>query len=70
MYKIDEILKKNSLVATRYEKNNNVYFVDTRDGKFVLKERSLELNFRGSKNQRIIDVKQSLEKGKIILFMD
>lgn len=38
MYKIDEILKKNSLVATRYEKNNNVYFVDTRDGKFVLKE--------------------------------
>ena len=38
MYKIDEILKKNSLVATRYEKNNNVYFVDTRNGKFVLKE--------------------------------
>jgi len=31
------------------------------DGPFVLSERSLMLKFRGSKNQRILDVKKSLE---------
>ena len=38
MLKIDEILKKNSLVANRYIKNNNVYFVDTKDARYVIKE--------------------------------
>lgn len=33
------------------------------DGPFVLEERSLDLEFRGSRNQRIIDVQTSLEKG-------
>lgn len=31
------------------------------DGPFILSERSLMLKFRGSKNQRILDVKKSLE---------
>lgn len=33
------------------------------DGPFVLEERSLELNFRGSRNQRILNVPQSLKAG-------
>lgn len=33
------------------------------DGKFILEQRSLELSFRGSKNQRIIDVPKSLKAG-------
>ena len=33
------------------------------DGPFVLKERTLELRFRGSRNQRQINVKKSLEAG-------
>lgn len=37
------------------------------DGPFLLEERSLELNFRGSKNQRILDVPASLQAGKAIL---
>ena len=37
------------------------------DGKFKLKERDLNLLFRGSANQRLIDVKKSLKKGKVIL---
>ena len=37
------------------------------DGKFILAEKSLMLKFRGSKNQRIIDVPFSLEKGEAIL---
>ncbi len=36
------------------------------DGPFILSERSLELRFRGSRNQRIIDVHKSLETGKAV----
>ncbi len=37
------------------------------DGKFDLEKKSLLLKFRGSKNQRIIDVKRSLEKNKVVI---
>ncbi len=37
------------------------------DGRFILADRSLELLFRGSKNQRIIDVPKSLSEGKAVL---
>lgn len=40
------------------------------DGPFLLAERSLELKFKGSRNQRIIDVKKSLQAGEIILWED
>ena len=36
------------------------------DGPFLLAERSLEVPFRGSKNQRILDVKKSLRHGKAV----
>ncbi len=35
------------------------------DGRFVLAEKSLMLRFRGSKNQRLIDVQKSLEGGVV-----
>lgn len=38
------------------------------DGPFLLAERSLDLQFKGSKNQRTIDVKQSLEAGAVVLW--
>jgi len=37
------------------------------DGKFIMAERSLNVDFRGSRNQRIIDVPTSLEEGRVIL---
>lgn len=37
------------------------------DGPFIEAERTLELRWRGSKNQRIIDVKNSLLSGETIL---
>ena len=37
------------------------------DGKFVLEEKSFDIYFRGSRNQRIIDVKKSLEEEKVVL---
>lgn len=36
------------------------------DGPFVLAERSLDLYFKGSRNQRILDVPKSLAEGKAI----
>ncbi len=38
------------------------------DGRFVEAEKNLMLKFRGSENQRIIDVKKSLKEKKIIEF--
>lgn len=40
------------------------------DGPFILEEKSLNLLFRGSRNQRLIDVQASLKQNKVILFED
>ena len=37
------------------------------DGEFVLEKKDISLRFRGSSNQRIIDVKTSLTKNDLIL---
>lgn len=36
------------------------------DGEFILAKKQLNLRFRGSTNQRIIDVKKSLATGKVV----
>ena len=38
------------------------------DGKFELKQKDLRLKFRGSRNQRIIDVQRSLNEQGVILY--
>jgi len=38
------------------------------DGPFILAERSLELEFCGSKNQRLIDLKRTLETGSVTAY--
>lgn len=38
------------------------------DGKFMLDKKSLNCKFRGSTNQRIIDVKKSLESDGVVLY--
>lgn len=37
------------------------------DGRFVLEKRSLALKFRGSENQRIIDVQESLKQHRAVI---
>ena len=38
------------------------------DGRFELAQRTLDMRFRGSKNQRLIDVKRSLEEGHAVAY--
>ena len=38
------------------------------DGKFILAEKDISLRFRGSRNQRIIQVQESMEKGETVLW--
>lgn len=38
------------------------------DGRFVEEEKDLKLKFRGSRNQRIIDIKKSLEARQVELY--
>lgn len=38
------------------------------DGKFELENRNIKLKYRGSKNQRVIDVLKSLETGTTVTF--
>lgn len=40
------------------------------DGPFVESKKNLTLRFRGSENQRLIDVPASLEAGKVVLWQD
>lgn len=36
------------------------------DGRFIMAERNIKLKYRGSKNQRVIDVKKSLAENKVV----
>ena len=38
------------------------------DGKFMIDKKSLNCKFRGSTNQRLIDVKKSMEAGRVVLY--
>ena len=38
------------------------------DGKYIDSQRDLTIPYRGSKNQRLINIQQSLQKGEIVLW--
>lgn len=40
------------------------------DGEYIDEQKDLSLKFRGSKNQRVIDVKKSLAQNKVVLYCD
>ena len=51
--------------------NELIGYVDVLvDGPFVEEKKDLTLRFRGSSNQRLIDVPQSLKKSEIVLWQD
>lgn len=62
-YVYEDLLKKGSEIV------NFLNYIDVLvDGPFLIKEKSFDVKFRGSKNQRLIDVKKSLKENKTILY--
>lgn len=64
------VLDKKDIEA--WEKRRKIIFnIDVLvDGEYIDEQKDLSLKFRGSKNQRVIDVKQSLAQNKIVLYCD
>lgn len=62
----DEILGK---MLPKYEQTGKILkMIDILvDGRFEIERKNIKLRFRGSENQRIIDIKKSLEKDDIVL---
>lgn len=40
------------------------------DGRYIDSQRDITLKWRGSANQRVIDIKESLQKGELVLWTD
>lgn len=67
-FTLEELLdKKNKRCQTEYTKEILNLIEVLVDGRFVLALKNISLRFRGSSNQRIINMKETLEKGKIVL---
>ncbi len=63
-YTFEELKAKNDLAILNFLKEIDVLV----DGKFIVEEKSYDVLFRGSKNQRLINVKESLLKGRTVLY--
>jgi len=40
------------------------------DGPFIMEKKNLSIKFRGSENQRIIDMQKTIETGAVVLHME
>ena len=65
-FKFEDLINKENHLYT-YNKILLKYIDVLIDGKFIYEKKDVSLKFRGSSNQRIIDVKKSLEKKEVIL---
>lgn len=65
-----DILNPDSKIHTEYTLEM-ISLIDVLiDGEFHIDEKDLNIKFRGSKNQRIIDVKRSLADGRVVTLSD
>lgn len=62
-FTFEELLEKGSKDILEFLNQIDVLI----DGKFELSKKSLDLQFRGSSNQRIIDVQKSLDSNAVVL---
>ena len=40
------------------------------DGRYIDEQRDVTLKWRGSKNQRVISIPETLKQGKVVLYCD
>ncbi len=66
-YLFDEELLKGSRAKTEYTYEMLKCIDVLVDGRFIEELKDISLEFRGSSNQRIIDVKKSLKENKVII---
>ena len=62
-FTFEELSKLNDTSINKVLENTD-YLID---GKFILEQRDISLKFRGSSNQRIIDLKKTLSSNEIII---
>ena len=61
-YTMEELVSRNDNITDEMLKNIDVLV----DGEFMIEKKNPTLKFRGSENQRIVDVKQSISEHKVI----
>lgn len=66
-YLFDKELLSNSRARCEVTDEMLSYIDVLVDGEFILEKKDISLKFRGSSNQRIIDVKKSLKENKVVL---
>ena len=69
-YTLDEELLKPSRARCEHTDELLSYIDVLVDGEFVEEKKNLMLKFRGSSNQRVINVPETLKQGKIVLYLE
>ena len=65
-FNLEELLKENDPDKMNLLRNVDILV----DGRFILAKKSLNCKFRGSTNQRVIDVKKSLDSNEVVLYYE
>lgn len=68
IYEIDSEYCLNTVWITRWKIISNIDVLV--DGEYIDEQKDLALKWRGSKNQHVIDVKQSIAQNKMVLYCD
>lgn len=67
-FTFEELLKMSEINKNLFELLENIDVLV--DGKFILDQKSFDIAFRGSSNQRIIDCKESIKNKQAIIISD
>ena len=67
-YTIEELMDENNKRCHSEDTMDILSMIDVLvDGEFVLAKKNINHRFKGSSNQRVIDVKETLKEGKVVL---